>query len=199
VRHGARAKLTDRERWNDRWQAAAASHALFTPSSFLVSLAELLPKAPRDRTPRALDVAGGPGRNALWLAARGFDVTLADVSLVALDLARTAATSASLSLTLVETDLESEALPPGPFDVIVSIDYLHRALFAAFPTALTTGGLLVYLQATRKNLERNPRPSAGFLLDDGELPRLVPTLDVLRYDEGWFDGRHEARLVARRS
>jgi SAM-dependent methyltransferase len=190
--------VTDRERWNDRWQTAAASRDLFTPSSFLVSLAALLPTASRDYTPRALDVAGGPGRNALWLAARGFGVTLVDVSSVALELARDAATAAGVSLTLVEANLESGALPPGPFDVIVAIDYLHRPLFSAFVTLLTRGGLLVYAQPTKKNMERNTHPSARFLLDDGELPGLVPTLDVVRYDERWFDDRHEARLVARR-
>jgi len=147
--------LTDRERWDQRWRAAAASNDLRTPSSFLVDLAPLLPAASRDRRPRALDVAGGPGRNAVWLAARGFDVTLVDVSPVALELARTAAIAAGVSLTLVEIDLESGALPSGPFDLVLAIDYLHRPLFSAFPGVVAAGGLLVYAQPTRKNLERN--------------------------------------------
>ena len=189
---------TDRERWNERWRAAAAARDLRTPSSFLVDAAPLLPTVSRDHTPRALDVAGGPGRNALWLAARGFDVTLVDVSPVALDLARTAAATAGVSLTLVETDLESGALPCGPFELVLAIDYLHRPLFAAFPGVLAPGGLLLYAQPTRRNLERSAHPSARFLLGDGELPSLVPGLDIVRYDEGWFGDRHEARLVARR-
>jgi tellurite methyltransferase len=189
--------LTDRERWNDRWRTAAESRDLSTPSSFLVSLGSLLPTASEDYTPRALDVAGGPGRNALWLATRGVDVTLADVSPVALELARDAAAMAGVSLKLVEADLETGSLPPGPFDLVVAIDYLHRPLFSAFPKVLARGGLLVYAQATRKNLERNAHPSARFLLDDGELSRLVPALAIIRYEEGWFGDRHEARLVAR--
>ena len=189
--------VTDRERWNDRWRTVAASRDIVTPSPFLVSLAALLPTPSRDHTPRALDVAGGPGRNALWLAARGFDVTLVDVSSVALELARSAATSAGVSLALVETDLESGSLPPGPFDLVVAIDYLHRPLFSAFPDVLAPGGLFVYAHPTRKNLERNAHPSARFLLDEGELPRLVRGLDLVRYEEGWFDARHAARLVAR--
>lgn len=189
---------TDRQRWNERWQAAAASRDLFSPSPFLLSLVAILPKAADDVAPRALDVAGGPGRNALWLAGRGFDVTLVDVSSVALELARHAAAAAGVSLKLVESDLESEPLPSGPFDLVVAIDYLHRPLFPAFAAALASRGLLVYAQPTRKNLERNAHPSARFLLEDGELPRLVPTLEIVRYDERWFDDRHEARLVARK-
>ena len=52
---------------------------------------------------------------------------------------------------------------------------------------------------TRSNLRRHPHPREAFLLDDGELPSLVGDLEVVSYEEGWLDeGRHEARLVARR-
>jgi tellurite methyltransferase len=103
-----------------------------------------------------------------------------------------------VALRLLTIDLEADPLPAGPFELIVSIDFLHRPLFVVFPGALAPGGVLVFAQATRTNLTRHPRPSARFLLEDGELRRLVRGLEVLRYDEGWFDDRHEARLVARR-
>jgi hypothetical protein len=51
---------------------------------------------------------------------------------------------------------------------------------------------------TRSNLERHTRPDPRHLLEDGELPGLVPGLEIVRYEEGWTEqGRHEARLVAR--
>jgi tellurite methyltransferase len=63
----------------------------------------------------------------------------------------------------------------------------------------------VFVQPTRSNLERHPRPGPAHLLDDGELPRLIAplALEVVRLEEGWFDphdedARHEARLIARR-
>jgi hypothetical protein len=66
--------------------------------------------------------------------------------------------------------------------------------------ALAPGGLLVVEIATRRNLERHASPSERFLVDEGELPGLVPTLDLLLHDEDWRpSGRHEARLVARRT
>ncbi|HEX9052362.1 MAG TPA: methyltransferase domain-containing protein, partial [Anaeromyxobacter sp.] len=76
----------DRERWNARYAEEAETPA---PSPFLLSLDDVLP-----RRGRALDVAGGSGRNALWLARRGLDVTLADVSDVALARAARAARDA---------------------------------------------------------------------------------------------------------
>jgi tellurite methyltransferase len=186
----------DRARWDARYRDRPPAAA---PSAFLIALDALLPRPqPGAPPPTALDVAGGGGRNAVWLARRGLDVTCVDVSPVGLAHARDAAVAAGVPLRTLVVDLETAPLPRGPFDVIVSIDFLHRPLFAAFPAALATGGLLVFAQATRTNLTRHSHPSARFLLNDGELPALVGGLEVLRYDEGWFDDRHEARLVARK-
>jgi len=182
----------DRVRWDARYRDRGPERG-DDPFAFLVALDDLLP-----RRGRGLDVAGGAGRNACWLARRGLDVTIADVSPVGLELARVAAASAGVTLRLVETDLETNPLPGGPYELIVSIDFLCRALFAAFPSSLVPGGLLVYCQPTRANLERHPNPSSRFLLQGGELRSLVGDLEVLRYEEGWFGDRHEARVAARK-
>src|SRR5262245_55862732 len=63
----------DRERWNAKWRERAGELEL--PASFLSEHAYLLPT-----TGKALDLAGGAGRNAIWLARRGFEVTLVDIS-----------------------------------------------------------------------------------------------------------------------
>jgi len=182
----------DREKWDTRYRTQGAESS--APSPFLTSL-------DLRESGSALDVAGGAGRNAIWLARRGLDVTLVDISREALALARAAA--GDLPLSLVCADLETEPLPAGPFDLIISFNFLRRELFAAFPGSLAPGGLLVYLQPTRSNLQRHPRPPAAFLLEDGELPSLVKGLEVVSYQEGWSsDGdepRHEARMVARKA
>jgi SAM-dependent methyltransferase len=182
---------SDRERWNARYREARDAAE---PSPFLTALDALLP-----RRGRALDVAGGSGRNALWLARRGLAVTLADVSDVALEQASDAARAAGLSIATVQVDLEEAPLPAGPWDVVLCTYFLHRPLFAAIPATLAPGGLLVVAHATRTNLERHARPGPAHVLEDGELPRLAGGLEILRYDEGWLEsGRHEARVVARR-
>jgi tellurite methyltransferase len=182
---------SDRDRWNARYRDALA---VPDPSPFLTSLDALLP-----RRGRALDVAGGSGRNALWLSRRGLDVTLADVSDVALERAAAAARAGGLALTTLRLDLETAPLPAGPWDVVLCTYFLHRPLFAAFEDALAPGGLLVVAHATRTNLERHPRPGPAHVLEDGELRTLVRGLELVRAEEGWLEsGRHEARVVARR-
>jgi SAM-dependent methyltransferase len=180
----------EKERWDARYLAGAGATE---PSAFLVSLDAELP-----RNGRAVDLAGGRGRHAIWLARRGLDVTLADVSEVGLSLAREAAASAAVDIHTLVVDLERLPAPPGPWDVVVCFHYLHRPLFAQIPRLLAPQGVFVFCQPTRRNLERHARPGPAHLLEEGELPGLVHGLEVLRYEEGWLeDGRHEARVVAR--
>lgn len=182
----------DRTKWDARYREA--SEAARPPSAFLTSLDARLP-----HKGRALDIAGGAGRNAIYLARRGLDVTIADISEVGLDLARTAAREASVPLTTVTLDLERDPLPEGPWDLILCCYFLHRPLYARSSAALAPGGCLVVQHPTRSNLLRHPRPSAPFLLEDGELTGLVTDLAIELHDEGWQeDGFHETRLLARR-
>jgi SAM-dependent methyltransferase len=182
----------DRVLWDRRWREG--THGATDVAPFLPTLDALLP-----RTGAALEVAGGRGWNALWLARRGLRVTLVDVSPVALALARERAAADRLSLETVERDLEEEALPPGPFRLVTCFHFLRRPLFRDMAAVLAPGGLLVVEIMTRRNLERHVSPSERFLLEEGELPGLVGGLEVLAHDEAWREsGRHEARLVARK-
>jgi SAM-dependent methyltransferase len=183
----------DRDKWNARYREAGASQR--EPSLVVLAVADLLPARGR-----ALDVAGGAGRHAVWLARRGLSVTLADVSDVGLARARAAAEAASVAIDTVAVDLEEQPFPAGPWDLVVCFHYLHRPLFASFASSLAPGGTLLAVQPTLANLERHPKPGAAYLLAEDELRGLVSPLSIVRYDEGWLEeGRHEARVVARRA
>lgn len=186
-------EVSDRGRWNARYRE---QEGIPEPSPFLVGLDALLPR----RGP-ALDLAGGSGRHALWLARRGLEVTLVDGSDVALERAAAAARVEGLALRTVQQDLLASPPPPGPWAVVLCTYFLHRPLFGAFPGLLEPGGILVFAHSTRTNLTRHPRPGPDHLLDDGELALVAGRLglEVLHLSEGWSEAdRHEARLVARR-
>ena len=173
----------------EHWDARhAAKEGTGDPSAFVtVELAPLLPKPGR-----AIDVAGGMGRHARWLADRGWDVTLADFSTVALsgvDDGR---------VTTVRADLETDLFPEGPWDLILIVHYLDRELFPTLVPHLAADGLLAFAIATERNLERHDRPPLPYLLREGEAPDLVKGMRILSYAEGWsIEDRHEARVVAR--
>ena len=185
----------DRTKWNDRYKTGNTRLPLDEPSSFLISLVDQLPP-----TGRALDVAGGTGRNAVWLAQRGLDVTLADISSVGLEQATHYAFAADVEIETLEIDFQTKPFPAGPWDLIVQMNYLERTLFEPLIESLTPGGMFIFTQPTLTNLERNTRPPRDFLIEPGELPNLVAGLEIVQYEECWWpEGSHEARLVARRN
>lgn len=178
----------DREKWDAKYLGRDPGDA--SPS--LDELARFLPT-----TGRALDVAGGSGRNSLWLLRRGLAVTLVDISEVALATARVHA--GDLPLQAVALDLDVQPLPPGPYDAIICIAFLDRKVYRSFGELLEPGGTILIVHPTLANLERHASPPREFLLEPGELISFAAGLDVLHSDEGWSqDNRHQARLVARR-
>lgn len=182
----------DREKWNARY--ANPDRARSDESPFLSSCLEALP-----RRGRALDVAGGAGRNAVVLARHGLEVTMVDISEVGLDIARKRADSDGLTIETVARDLEHEPLPEGPWDVIVSMLFLRRNLLSEYGRLLAPGGFLIFLQPTVDNLERHPRPPRPFLLEARELDEVAAGLEVIHQSLGWTaEGQHEARLFARK-
>lgn len=184
-----------RERWNRRYgQHPPPSE----PSAFLTDRAALLPDGGR-----ALDLAGGGGRHAIWLARRGFEVTLADLSDTACALARERADAAGVELDVRRIELGTEPLPAGPFSLVLSHAYLDVEVWRDAVGRLGAGGIALLCQPTVRNLERRDRPGRAWLLEEGQMEELVATLEdieVLELDEGWTDeDRHEARAVLRRS
>ena len=183
---------SDRERWNRKYRQFDATDL---PSPVVLELERYLP-----RNGRAIDVAGGGGRHAIWLAQRGLDVTLVDVSDVAIQMAARRAARSHVPLHTVCVDLQVEAFPAGPWQLILSCLYLHRPLFAAFSQQLQTGGTLVVVQPTVTNLQRHDKPPSEYLLQSNEILQLASGLDVIYHREDWSsDGRHDAILVARRT
>jgi tellurite methyltransferase len=184
--------VADREKWDRKY--AAAAEAPSEPSAVLAGLNRYLPQSGS-----AVDLAGGAGRNAIWLAKRGLDVTIADISSVGLDIARRRAAEAGVELTTVVTDLELSQLPIGSFDLVLSVCYLRRPLLMQLGTLLATGGTAIVIQPTKQNLQRSDKPPADYLLNERELPRLLQDLDIVHYEEGWLaDARHDAVAVARK-
>ena len=182
-----------RSSWDNRYRERSAPA---DPSVFVsADLAPLL-----GPPGRALDLAGGAGRHAVWLAERGWDTTMIDTSEVAVSLAAERAAEAGVDVRLLHTDLTAGTLPDGPWDLILIVHYLQRDLFVPAIERLADGGLIAFSVATVRNLERRERPPLPYLLNEGEAPSLVDGLEILHYEEDWsMEDRHEARVVARKT
>ncbi len=168
------------------------------PSAFLVENAGLLPQGGR-----ALDVAMGSGRNAVYLASLGFDVTGVEISPVGCEQAIEAARAAGVRIEAVCADLETWDVPVAAFDVVINFNYLQRDLCPRLAAALKPGGVLVFETFTTEQRQFGWGPKHdAFLLRPGELWELFPELEALAYREEVRETirgmRAAAGLIARR-
>lgn len=154
----------------------------------------------------AVDLAGGDGSNAVWLAGQGFDVTLTDVSPVACRRASELAARAGVELRCEVLDLTAQSLSESRFDVAVCTNYLQRDLWARVVPGLAKEAWLVWIHPTLANLERHERPSRRFLLEADEAATILQSLDpavaLVFAEETWWgdepsEARHLARVVAK--
>jgi SAM-dependent methyltransferase len=146
---------------------------------------------------RALDVASGLGRNALYLASLGWKVTALDSSQVAID-----SLPATIEAHCVDLEVPEFQIAPQSYDLICDCYYLQRDLFPKLRDALTPGGLFVaVIPMTDDDAAIRPM-NPDFLCRDGELKALFEDWEILHQYEGKPGGdttkRRVSELVARK-
>jgi SAM-dependent methyltransferase len=169
-------------------------HKNTIPAAFLVANRSLLPAG------RALDLAMGAGRNAVYLAKEGFQVEGIDISAEAVDKALTLAAGEGAKISTIVADLENGyVLPPATYDVIVCFYYLHRPLIAEIKQALRPGGVVVYETYNADQAQWGRPSNPDHLLQPNELFNMFCDYRVLRYREGVFEPRKAiASIIARK-
>ncbi len=200
--------MSEAAKWQERFQRPGY-WAGAEPAPILREVLPLLP--PRGR---ALELAMGEGRNAVWLAQHGWRVAGVEQSAAGLDKAETLARERRVpcwrpaagapvaaprdpGLSLVQADVEQLALPPGAFDAILVVNFLLRPLLPRIAAAAGAGAFLLYETYTTEQLrfEGGPRNHA-YLLEPGELRAAFSSLDLLFYRET-NAGKGMATLLAR--
>ena len=167
------------------------------PVPLLTEYAHLLPS-----NGSALDLACGKGRNAIFLAQRGLEVTGIDRSEVTLAEAKEAAEEAGVQVQAkikwVAEDLETAPLPQNHYDVITCFYYRDPNLYPQIFAALRPGGILFYETFTLDQLQHDFGPrDPDHLLAPGELPRVFQRLELLFYREMSLE-KAVAGLIARK-
>ncbi len=185
------------QEWDERYRQDRAMPE--EPAALLVDNRALLPAGGR-----ALDIAMGSGRNALYLASLGFQVTGIDASRVAVAFCQDRAARLGLTVEAIVADLERYRLPVAEYDVVANFYYLQRNLAGPIARALKSGGVLLFETYTIDQLQYGHGPKdPTFLLRPGELREMFPALDTLFYHEGVIPGdrgpKAVAQLIARKT
>ncbi len=138
---------------------------------------------------RALDLACGAGRNALWLAEHGWSVTAVDGAPAAIELVRTRASVRGVNVNAQVADLEKGeyAIAPGHWDLVVISYYLQRDLFEPAKRGVVPGGVLAAIVLLGEG---------RFSLRPGELRGYFSGWEILHDREGNPGDSPEHRAVA---
>lgn len=162
-----------------------AAHLDWSPAQLLVEVAELLPPG------RALDLACGAGRNAVYLAKLGWRVTAVDASRVAIARLRERAAGLAIDARVADLERREFTIDAQGFDLICDFHYLQRDLFPEIREGVRPGGMFVAAI----------RLEGAFAARPGELREEFAEWKVVYYSEaaGTGDGRRSARIIARRA
>lgn len=164
------------------------------PASFLRDNVNRLPVG------KVLDIAAGEGRNAVFLAKKGFSVDAVDYSEVALRKARRLAKENHVTINTINADLEGYVIKPESYEAIVNINYLQRSLIPGIKRGLRRGGIVVYENYTVEQLGNTPKQNIrrDLLLAKNEIKELFKDFKILIYRET-NDGKDAvASLVAQK-
>lgn len=160
------------------------------PAKLLVDFIDILPKG------KALDIAMGEGRHALYLAAQGFEVEGLDKSEEAVAACLASAKSRGLKLSARTVDLEAAQLSPGRYDVITCFYYLQRSLIPQIKEALKPGGMVVYETFLIDNHLQFGHPrNRDYCFEHNELLNCFRDYRVLFYREGMIENQTIASQI----
>ena len=151
------------------------------PNTFLASVIDQIPKG------RVLCLCEGEGRNAVYLAEQGFDVTAVDASAVGLAKARQLAEERKVNIETITSDLGEYPVNASNWDAVVSIfchipPDIRAQVHQQLVSALNPGGLLVLEAYTPRQIE--------YGTGGPPVPELTMTLDILRNELAGLDFIH---------
>ncbi|MBV8819886.1 MAG: methyltransferase domain-containing protein [Acidobacteriaceae bacterium] len=181
------------EEWNHRYRSGErAGDASQDPTLLLEETTQSLPPG------KALDLACGAGRNAIYLAQRGWEVTAVDGASAAIEMLRSR--SNAIRAVVADLQLHEFVIEPDAWDLIMSCYYLQRDLIPQIIVGTKPGGVVLVIAHT---------PDPGDELNDkraapGELRTFFPMngWEILHHYEGPSrDPAHKrpvAEIVARR-
>ncbi len=151
--------------WDERYKSAEYAYGK-EPNDFLVETAGKMAGG------KVLSLADGEGRNGVFLAQKGCDVTSVDSSQPGLDKAQKLATERNVKITTIHADLAEFKIEPDAWDAIVSIfchlpTEIRKPLHRQVVNGLTAGGIYIlegYGKDQLKNKTGGP-PTLDLLFD----------------------------------
>lgn len=169
--------------WDERYGEAEFAYGT-QPNSFLVEVVNEIPRG------RVLCLCEGEGRNAVYLAEQGYQVTAVDASSVGMAKAQQLAEERSVQIETIVADLGEFFIPPDTYDAVVSIFChvprdLRQRVHEQVVNGLKKNGVLVLEAYVPRQLEfaTGGPPVAELMMDLQSLKVELQGLELLHAEE----------------
>jgi 2-polyprenyl-3-methyl-5-hydroxy-6-metoxy-1,4-benzoquinol methylase len=181
----------DQKRWDERFGGKGFAFGQ-EANPFLRRHIKLFPKG------KALDIATGEGRNAVFLAQHGFEVDAVDISEMGLKKANKLAKAMGVKIHTSLSDLDSYQIEKEKYDLIANFYFLNRRLIPKLKHGLKEGGRVIFETYTleQRKLGTGGPKHAKYFLKPNELLKLFKDFRILFYREGIFKEGGRRKAVA---
>ena len=193
--------MSDKERWNLKYEGTTYIYGK-EPTAFLNEKLSLLKKG------KALVLAMGEGRNAVYLAENGFDVTGVDISAVGIEKCERLAEERGVAVNSVVADLTDYDMGREQYDLITNFYFFDKSILPGVIDSLKPGGIFIFETYSRdhpKHSKFGPK-NPNYLVKPNELLEIFKSFRILYYEdmvtelnEGMHKGKAALiRLIARK-
>lgn len=191
---GVKTSQDSKTQWDERYSRSTFIFGK-SPAQFLAENYHFIPFQGT-----VLDMGMGEGRNAVFLAQKGYKVTGVDISSVAVKKSYLLAQEFAVKIKGVVASLKDYKIQPNSFDAIICFYYVDRSLVEKIKTWLKPGGILIYEAYTlrEKNKRNLIHSSEDEYLKEQELLKMFPTMRVLKYQEPLHEKEFRSSIVLRK-
>lgn len=190
---GVKVSQDSKTQWDQRYSRPTFIFGK-SPAQFLAENYQYIPYEGS-----VLDMGMGEGRNAVFLAQKGYKVTGVDLSSVAVKKSYLLAQEFGVKIKGVVASLKDYKINPGTFDAIICFYWVDRGMVDKIKTWLKPGGILIYEAYTLRERDRDPGKRADPLNDnylrEEELLRFFPGMRILKYQEPLHEKEFRSSII----
>lgn len=164
------------------------------PARFLAKNYDFIPAGAR-----VLDIGMGEGRNAVFLASKGYKVDGIDISSVAIKKARLLAREFDVRIETIHKNVKDYKVASNSLDAIICFYFVDRDIVKKLMKWLKPGGVIIYESFTMKQKKINKlQEDDSYLLGEGELLELFPGFRILKYEEPLHKNDFTASIIVQK-
>jgi len=189
---GIKTGSDSKAQWDERYSKKTFVYGK-SPAQFLSENYQYIPYEGA-----VLDMGMGEGRNAVFLAQKGYKVTGVDISSVAVKKAYLLAQEFGVKIKGVVASLSDYKIQPNSYDAIICFYFVDRNLIEKIKTWLRPGGVLIYEAYTKREWSKQKRQDSNEFLEEQELLKLFPGMRVLKYQEPLHEKEFRSSIILRK-